>query len=140
MASDVVAEVVAEVSAFERLARFLRQSSYVAKSNGRIKYNAFLPAPDHDTSVFRVDGLNANDIETLAKEHVKERSKNGAAMFTASLVNKAKLVIQSKEPPPRHANIRGWSMNDDPELKRSERNTAAMILSEDSKWLNWVAA
>ena len=138
-ASVMVAELADEISASEQLARFLRQSSYVAKLTGRIKYNAFLPAPDHDTSVFRVDRLNFEEIEIIAKENVKERSKNGAAIFAANLVHKAKLEIQSKEPPPRHANIRGWSMNDDPELRRSERNTAAMILSEDSKWMNWAS-
>ncbi len=125
-----------EILPTETLARFLRQSRY-KNSSGRIKYNAFLPAPDHDTSVFRVQGLSKEQIKAIAVEHVNERSKNGAALFSANLVAKAKLQILSHEPPPRHANIRGWSMNEDPELSKSERNAAAMILAEDSKWMDW---
>ena len=125
-----------EILPTEPLARFIRQSNYVAKTTGRIKYNAFLPAPDNDTSVFRIQDISKEQIKAMAVEHVKERSKNGAALFNANLVDKAKLDILSKEPPPRHANIRGWSMNEDPELKKSERNAAAMILAEDSKWMH----
>lgn len=121
----------------EQAARFLRQSSYVVKSSGRIKHNAFLPAPDHDTSVFRIEGIDQRDVQALAKEHVKERSKNGAAIFRADVVSDAKLHIEAQEPPPRHANIRAWSMNDDPDLRKSERKTAAMVLAEESKWMNW---
>ncbi len=108
----------------EQVARFLRQSNYVVKSTGRIKHTAFLPAPDHDTSVFRTDGVGQGDVQAMAEEHVKERSKNGAAIFKASAVADAKLQIEAKEPPPRHANIRAWSMNDDLDLRKSERKTA----------------
>jgi len=121
----------------ESMARFLRQSSYVAKSKERIKHTAFLPAPDNDTSVFRIDELQPTDVQAMAVEHVKERSKNGAAVFKAKVVTDAKLKVVAKEPPPRHANIRGWSMNDDPQMKKSERKTAAMDLAEESSWMNW---
>ena len=84
----------------ESMARFLRQSSYVAKSKERIKHTAFLPAPDNDTSVFRIDELQPTDVQAMAVEHVKERSKNGAAVFKAKVVTDAKLKVVAKEPPP----------------------------------------
>lgn len=121
----------------ETIARFIRQSNYVAQSTGRIKHSAFLPAPDNDTSTFRVRDLSEQDIRELAVEHVQERAKNGAAIFSASVVAVAKLYIEAKEPPNRHANIRGWSMSDDRELRKSERKTAAMALAEESKWMHW---
>lgn len=133
----LASDLTPEVDGAELIARFLRQSSYVAKNNGRIKHPAFLPAPDNDTSVFRIDDVSQNDVQILAEEHVKERSKNGAAVFKANAVSDAKLIIKAEEPPPRHANIRGWSMNDDPELQKAERKSAAMILAEESTWMNW---
>lgn len=128
-----------EIAAGESVARFLRQSSYVAKTTGRIKHVAFLPAPDHDTSTFRADGLTQEELWRLAVHQVGGRAKNGAARFQANVVAEAGLKIEAEEPPERHANIRGWSMNEDPEMRKSERKTAAMILAEESRWDDWSA-
>ncbi|MGJ8725777.1 MAG: hypothetical protein ACSHYB_14550 [Roseibacillus sp.] len=125
----------ATVAGREKLARFVRQSRYA--KGGRIRHDTFTPAPDNDTSVFRIEGLETEEIKALAVEHVRERSKNGAAVFLASAVKKAKLILEVKEPPPRHANIRGWSLNEDKELKTSERKLAAMVLAEESSHLAW---
>lgn len=133
LASDLSQTIDGE----EQIARFIRQSRFVTKGTGRIKHPAFLPAADDETSVFRVDGADQDEIRGMAEEHVKERSKNGAAIFKASAVIDAKLLIEAKEPPPRHANIRVWSMNADLDLRKSERKTSAMILAEESKWMNW---
>ncbi len=126
-----------EIGDEESIARFIRQSNYVVKTTGRIKHNAFLPAPDNDTSTFRVDSLQTHEIRSIAVEHIGERSKNGAAIFPASVVGDARLAIKSKEPPNRHANICNWSMNNDAELQTSERKTAAMVLAEESELLRW---
>lgn len=119
----------------ERIARYVRQSRFA--KNGRIKHETFLPAPDHDTSVFRVDEWSTEEIRDSAIEHVKERAKNGAAIFKASSVATAKLIVTAKEPPLRHANINGWSMDEDPQRRKSERKSAAMALASESEHLTW---
>jgi len=119
----------------ETLARFARQSRYA--KGGRIKHETFMPAPDHDTSVFRVTNVPDTEIRDIAIQHLNERAKNGAAIFKASAVTKAQLIIASQEPPLRHANINGWSMNEDLDQRKSERKLKAMVLAEESNHLTW---
>ncbi|MEP2775341.1 MAG: hypothetical protein ABJQ93_05310 [Luteolibacter sp.] len=124
-----------EIAGDERIARVLRRSQDVAKSLGRVKYQAFMPAPDHETSVFRVTSLSDNEIREIAYANVPEKAKNGSAIFSASAIRKTELSMQAIEPPPRHANIINWSMDEDPQIRKSKRQLAASILAEESKWL-----
>lgn len=124
-----------EIASDERIARVLRRSQDVAKSLGRIKYQAFMPAPDHETSVFRVTSLSDDEIRRIAHTNVPDKAKNGSAVFSASAMHKTELSLEAVEPPPRHANIVNWSMADDPQIRKSKRQLAATILAEESKWL-----
>lgn len=124
-----------EIADDERIARILRRSQDVAKSLGRIKYQAFMPAPDNETSIFRVSSLSDDEVRETAHKNVPDKAKNGSAIFQASAIRKTKLSLEAIEPPPRHGNIVKWSMVDDPEIRKSERQLAASILAEESNWL-----
>jgi hypothetical protein len=119
----------------ERLARFLRSGSHVAKSLARVKAAAFLPAPDNDTSVFRVDGIQDTEVTALGAEHVPQSSKHGAAVLEAEWVSDEDLLVEAKEPPFRHANIRGWATLEDKVAQKLKRKSVAAILAERSQWV-----
>lgn len=120
----------------EDIARFIRCSKYV-RANQTIKHNAFLPAPDNDTSTFRINGLNNEEVGAIAVEHVKEKAKNGAAVCKAKVIAQAELLLVPEEPPFQHANIRGWAMDEDDAAKKSKRMEQAQKLAEESKFMNW---
>lgn len=120
----------------ERLARFLRSGSHVAKSTGRIKAAAFLPAPDDDTSVFRSDGMESNEIRDLAAEHVEQATVHGTALVGANHVFDEDLEVVAVEPPPRHANIRGWPTAEKPDMQKNLRRLKAAAIADESEWLS----
>lgn len=125
-----------EVKPVETLARFLRSSSHVAKSTGRIKAAGFLPAPDDDTSIFRVTGVEDSEIKKLGLEHVPQSAKHGAALVTARTVLEEDLKIVPHEPPARHANIRGWPTALDAQLQKNQRRLKAAAIAENATWLS----
>lgn len=120
----------------EPMARFLRSSSHVAKSTGRIKYGAYLPAPDDDTSVFRREGLDDVELKKLGAEYVPNSVKHGSALILAKVIIDEGLQLIADDEPPRHANIRGWPTLDDPDLQKNKRRLKAAALAEESKWLS----
>lgn len=124
-----------QVQASEILARFLRSGSHVAKSTGRVKGAAFLPAPDDDTSVFRSDDLDVISIRVLAIEHVPQAAKHGIALVPASRVFEQGLDVVPEEPPNRHANIRKWPLAEKPDLQKNLRRIKAAVIAEEAEWL-----
>ena len=116
----------------EPLARFMTSSSWFARTTRRVKHNAFLPAPDDDTSVFRARDLPPEALWKIGEEAMPDVGFHGAGIVKASLVRKATLDVIAGEPPPRHANIRGWPKNDDPELQKAARKKIAMSVAEEA--------
>jgi hypothetical protein len=96
----------------ELTTRYLRQSNHYTSSNGRVKARAFHPNPtDHKVSIFRVQGLSEKQIWGLADIFVVASGnilQARADLFVAQITS-ANLRVESAEPPPRHANIVGWS-------------------------------
>jgi hypothetical protein len=124
----------------EPLARFVTSSGWVAKSTGRVKHQAFLPAPDDDTSVYRVDGMSQAEIWTHAEKHFVDGTgqphpHHGAAISAASVVRQAGIGVIAHEPPPKHANLRGWPKHDDPELQKSKRKEIATRIADAASFL-----
>jgi hypothetical protein len=102
-----------------------------------IDHRAFLPGPDGERSVFRVDELTNGDIATIGIVEVgTPRGKPilGWARISAKKVREAKpLQIEGDEPPERHAIIFNW-----PEASAKEQRRAlAMILASDSCGVRW---
>ena len=85
-----------------------------------MKPAVFLPAPNGETSVLRIDGVPDNLIWQTAETMANERNQTlyARADFPAETVNataeatKVKVSVVIAEPPPRHANIIGWPMDD----------------------------
>lgn len=110
-------EPSATVDPCETIARFLTSSSYVAKSTGRIKYASYMPAPDGETSVYRVSGINKHEISDIGDKYVRApRIKSGGkctihgwSEVEASVILNIKLIIEPKTiPHARHANLKNW--------------------------------
>lgn len=120
----------------EEVARSLTSSSHVTASTGRIKHNAYLPAPDDDTSVFRCSGLSVEVLHALIPE--ERHTRHGAAVVKAEVVREAGVDVIAEEPPPRHANIRGWPRHTDPDEQKARRKEVATIIAEAARHVQWL--
>lgn len=113
----------------ENLTRYILHKNHFTILHKRVKYAAFLPAPNGETSVFRVSGLDDNAIWEIGDKEVaigRGIPVLGRANILASRVFSRTLKIVPDDSPPRHANITGW-----PEEK-SEQKLIAMELAEDA--------
>jgi hypothetical protein len=76
-----------------------------------VKAQAFLPAKDGDTSVFRITGLPRDQIWQIADNHVvpiRLQPVKGSAEIHAADALIHNLTVTLSEPPPQHANISIW--------------------------------
>ncbi len=123
------------VAGDEEVARSIMSSSWVAKEKGRIKHNAYLPAPDDDTSVFRSTNFSAAAVRALMSD--SRLTDHGAAIVVADKIRASGLDAIASEPPPRHANIRGWPRSADPDEQKAKRKEAAIRIAEHAWHMAW---
>lgn len=122
------------ISENEELARFLTQSSHYNSTN--VKPAAFLPNPKHrESSVSRHGKEPRNGLWELGQRAAGNRRLHGAALFRLDAVQAAKLVVESSEPPPRHAAIRGWPWDED--LQKARQLEMAAVLASQSELLRF---
>jgi hypothetical protein len=133
--SDLISGLPTFVAGDEEVARSLTSSSHVAPGRGRIKHNAYLPAPDDDTSVFRCSGRSVEELHALIPE--ERRTRHGAAVVKAEVIREAGVDVIAEEPPPRHANIRGWLRHADPDEQKARRKEIAKIIAESARHVTW---
>ncbi len=105
------------------------------KSNGRVKYNAYLPNNNDETSVYRLSGIeNELDIWKIGDKYVREpRSRNGTSCtiygrseVSAEIILDNNLSITPQPTPhPRHADITNW-----PEDKPQKQMKATVLADE----------
>jgi len=114
------------ITSEESLARFIFSSSHFSSENKRVKHNAFMPAPDGKTSVFRTKGIDWTAVWEIGEEVAKTRSQTlyARADIAAGEVSKVGLRVAPSEPPPRHCNIEGWP------TEKSAQKLVAMDLAE----------
>ena len=114
----------------EDLARFMTQSNQF--NTQMAKPAAFLPSPqDRETSVSRHGNEPSASLWAIGLVAAGCRNLYGAAIFKARTVRAAQLEVTADEPPPRHAVIRGWPVETDPELQKAmQKERAAIIASE----------
>lgn len=116
----------------ENLTRFIFSSSHFSAENNRLKHNAFLPAPNGETSVSRIDELPAEDIWKIGGQISVARKQTlyGRGDIPASKVFAAGLDAVPAEPPPHHAIIVKWpTEKSSQKLKAMElANNATLIL------------
>jgi hypothetical protein len=119
-----------QVNPEEYLARYILQKSQFSAANQRVKYSTFLPAPNGETSVFRISNLSDSEIWKIGNIEVAQKRGLlllGRADISAFKVLNKNLKIIPDNIPPRHANIIGW-----PEEK-SKQKLIAMELSENAQ-------
>jgi hypothetical protein len=100
----------AEIASRNPLARFIYSSSHFSRENNRVKHNAFMPAADGKTSVYRTKKLSETETWTIGEEVADQRKQTLHARgdIVAADVSKVKLRVVPSEPPPHHANIEDW--------------------------------
>ncbi len=112
MSLEIDSNVIKET---EIASRYLLSSNDFNATNSRIKPKAFEPSPqDRCTSVFRIDGLQEDEVWDIGHKNVAEprgqgRRIHARADFLVSVLPKIGLTIRPKEPPKRHALIDGWT-------------------------------
>jgi hypothetical protein len=117
-----------QVDPSETLSRFILQTNWFSTSENRVKYPAFLPNKNGETSVFRISGISHKEVWDIGdREVAKIRSKPilGRADISASNVMVKDLKVLPTEPPIRHANITGW-----PEEKSKQKLIALELAAE----------
>jgi hypothetical protein len=116
----------------EDLARFLTSSSQFNAQ--MVKPSAFLPSTkDHETSVFRHGSEPRAALWAIGNQYITgSRAIHGAAIVKAREVRAATLEVIATEPPPRHAAIRGWPRNDDPELQKEQRKERTLQIASSA--------
>ena len=117
-----------------RTRRILRGSlTSSSQFNTRVvKHAAFLPSQnDRETSVFRHGSEPRDALCKIGVAHVAgSRTLHGAAIVKARDVRAVPLEVGANEPPPRHAAIGGWVVdNNDPELQKAQRKQQAMEIA-----------
>ena len=60
----------APVNSEENLSRFVTSKQYYRPSNNTIKWNAFMPNRNRETSVFRTYELSDDEIWALGERHI----------------------------------------------------------------------
>ncbi len=116
-----------ELSLSEILSRFVLNKRYI-RSNNTVRWNAFLPDKNGETSVFRTSGISNNEIWDIGEREVavsQEKPMLGRADISVDDVFKKGLEVVPHEPPEKHANIIGW-----PNIKSKQRLIALELESE----------
>jgi len=119
--SDLPSGLAERVADEESLIRAIVSSGWVVPSKGRIKYPAFLPNGDHETSVTRADRLTNEQLWRFAQDAAGARNLHGVGRVKASVVRLNSLEVLSSEPPEYHANIVNWPQDADPEEEKARR-------------------
>jgi len=102
----------------EPISRFLISKRWFAKTTGRVKFAAYLPNKNGETSVYRFFGIkNEKEIWNIGEKHVREpREKKGGSctIHGRSQVNSNVIlennlsILPQPLPHPRHADINNW--------------------------------
>lgn len=97
----------------------------------RVKYNAFLPSPNKETSVYRISTLTRDEIWDIGKRSVAEvrceTLRGRADIITLDVLKEDLKVKPNIERHPLHANIIGW-----PAIKH-EQKLIAIKLAEKAR-------
>ncbi|MEW6416654.1 MAG: hypothetical protein AB1480_00830 [Nitrospirota bacterium] len=119
-----------QVSPEETLTRYILHINHFSSLYRRVKYVVFMPAPNGETSVFRISHLSDNEIWGIGDREVAQKRSRpllGRADIAAFHILSNKLKIAPDNNPPRHANIIGWPR------EKSEQKLIAMELAENAQ-------
>lgn len=119
------------IEASEQIARYIFSSKQYSINNGRVKYGAYLPAPNGEVSVYRISGLSEEEIWKIGREYVaKPRGKTLYARgdTTAAVITRTRLdIVAETTPHPLHANIINWPS------EKGEQKMLALEIANEAK-------
>ena len=101
------------LSGSESLARYLTQTNHYNLRTYSVRPRAFDPPPSLSLSVFRINGLSAQEVWTNGQINVIDRMRQprplyGIADIKVSEVQATSLTVDPDNNPLRHASIVGW--------------------------------
>ena len=124
---------MSEIDPHETVSRFVFSSSHIGTNPPRIKPAAYLPTPKLESSVFRTSEMEESEIWTIGREiaEVRQQTLHGRGDLEAEQIPSSGLTLIPAEPPPKHANIIGWSASD----KSAQKSAAQFLASKASTFL-----
>ena len=116
-----------DISLSENLSRFLFYKREFNEETNTVKYSAFLPNRNGETSVFRTSTLEIGRIWEIGSDVSKQRKKTflgRGIVFVTDVVDSGLNLEGAKEGEhPLHANIIGWA------LEKERKKLAALKLA-----------
>lgn len=121
------------LSPAEWLTRYILSDRYYSASTNTVKYRAFMPIRNPDTSVletsvYRISSLEDHEIwsigETVESQRPGRRLHGRADVILSAVIDQD-LNVDPDDSPSRHANIRGW-----PEEQSKQRLIALKVAAE----------
>ncbi len=117
----------------ERISRYiLNRKGKFSRENQRVKYSAFLPPPNLEMSVYRIDDLGEHDIWEIGTKYVAE--PQGKHVYARGDL-RAKTIFSvglgiAPDPKPHklHANIINWPVEKDKQKMRAVELANAAVL------------
>lgn len=114
----------------ESLGRYLSQRTHYSPEKNSVKPQAFMPPLNLCLSVFRIDGLQLEEIWEIGQKKVIDAMQqpkvlHGIADVKVSTVQENNLKVEPDDRPPRHANIIGW-----PEEKEKQKIIAQELAAK----------
>jgi len=117
------------VAASEQIARYILSKRHFSVSSRTVKYGAYLPASDNETSVYRISNISEKEIWDIGRKYVagpSKRTLHARGDATAVAITKTGLEISPETTPhPLHANIVNW-----PSEKDEQKMLAVEIANE----------
>ena len=121
-----------EVPENDTVSRFLLSKNHFARSKNIVKYGAFLPNHDGETSVYRTTGLTEATIWQIGEKFVRipiSKSRHSCTLYGRGDIKAKEVVVANLDlvpkpiPHPRHADISNWPVS------KKERQMLATILA-----------
>jgi len=116
----------------ESLARYLNErKGYFSTEKNSVLPRTFMPPPNLRLSVFRIDGLELEEVWIIGQREVidvlpQPKTLYGLAEIKASKVREFDLEIEPNDIPPRHADVCGWP-------QKAKHKSVAQQLAAEAK-------
>ncbi len=121
-----------KINDHEIIARYITSKHWFSRKKNIVKPRAFMPPPNLELSVFRIENLSDPEIWKIGFKQVINKMKQpkilrGRADIQAINILEANLQIDPDNTPPRHANITSW-----PDQKEEQKSIAQELAAKAS--------
>ncbi|MES9970329.1 MAG: hypothetical protein ABW092_09865 [Candidatus Thiodiazotropha sp.] len=117
---------ITDISPDENITRYIfnKKKGY-SEVNRRVKYGAYLPAPDGNASVYRTSKISEKEIWDIGHKYVEKKRKDKkkikarADIKAADIYEQSLSIIPDTTPHKLHANITNWPEEKDKRLMKA---------------------